>query len=180
MTGPVTVEALAEFPKSGLWNVHGDFLVKQEYDNGITVYTSGGYTNGIRYEGTDGWIFVSRGAYNASASDPVDREKSSKALDASDPKILESVIGPDEIHLYKIDDQHGNWLECIKTRKAPISPIDIGHKACTVCLISHIAMKVPRKLEWDNETEMFVNDDEANTMLSREQREPYGTNYVKV
>ncbi len=179
-TGPITVESLAEFPKSGLWNVHEDFFIKHEYDKGITVYTSQGYTNGIRYEGTDGWIFVSRGDYNASASDPVDKEKSSKALDASDPGILESEIGPNEIHLYKSDDQHGNWLECIKTRKKPISPIEIGHKACVVCLISHIAMKFPRKLKWDNEKEQFVKDKEANELLSREQRKPYGTNYVKV
>ncbi|WP_422080866.1 Gfo/Idh/MocA family protein [Ulvibacterium sp.] len=180
LTGPISVEALAEFPKSGLWNVHGDFFVKHEYDNGMTVYTSGGYTNGIRYEGTDGWIFVSRGAYQASASDPVDKEKSAKALNASDPKILESVIGDNEIHLEKIEDQHGNWLECIKTRKQPISPIEKGHKACAICLISDIAMQFDRKLEWDNKTETFVNDDEANAMLAREQRKPYGTDYVKV
>jgi myo-inositol 2-dehydrogenase / D-chiro-inositol 1-dehydrogenase len=61
-TGPISVEAIAEFPKSGSWNVHGDFFVKHEYENGITVFTSGGYPNGIRYEGTDGWIFVTRGA----------------------------------------------------------------------------------------------------------------------
>ncbi|WP_400072799.1 Gfo/Idh/MocA family protein [Zobellia russellii] len=179
LNGPVSVEALAEFPKSGLWNVHGDFFVKHEYDNGITVYTSGGYTNGIRYEGTDGWIFVSRGSYQASATDPVDKEKSSRALNASDPKILESVIGENEIHLEKIDDQHGNWLDCIKTRKAPISPIEKGHKACAICLISDIAMQFDRKLEWDYDKEVFINDDEANAMLRREQRKPYGTDTVK-
>ncbi|MEX0361012.1 MAG: gfo/Idh/MocA family oxidoreductase, partial [Allomuricauda sp.] len=179
LSGPTSVEALAEFPKSGIWNVHGDFLVKQEYSNGITVYTSGGYTNGIRYEGTDGWIFVSRGNYSASASDPVSKKQSNKALAASDPKILTSTIGENETHLYKIDDQHGNWLECIKSRKAPISPIEIGHKACVVCLISDIAMQLPRKLEWDNEKEKFINDDEANAMLGRSQRNPYGTDNVK-
>ena len=67
-------------------------MVKHEYDNGITVMTSGGYPNGVRYEGSEGWIFVSRGAYVASSSDPVAQEKSKKALDASDPKILESKI----------------------------------------------------------------------------------------
>lgn len=180
LTGPISVEALAEFPKAGLWNVHGDFLVKQEYANGISVYTSGGYTNGVEYIGEDGWIFVSRGDYQASASDPVDQEKSAKALNASDPKILDSVIGENEIHLQKIDDQHGNWLDCIKSREQPISPIEKGHKACAVCLIGDIAMQLDRKLEWNPETEMFVNDDEANGMLSREQRKPYGTDNVKV
>ncbi|MBT8307621.1 MAG: Gfo/Idh/MocA family oxidoreductase [Maribacter sp.] len=179
LTGPISVEALAEFPKSGLWNVHGDFLVKQEYENGITVYTSGGYTNGIRYEGTNGWIFVSRGAYTASASDPVDKEKSSEALNASDPKILTSKIGENETHLYKIDDQHGNWLDCIKSREDPISPIDKGHKACAICLISDIAMQFSRKLLWDPDNEVFINDDEANALLHRDQRKPYGTDYVK-
>ncbi|MBT8185518.1 MAG: Gfo/Idh/MocA family oxidoreductase [Eudoraea sp.] len=180
LTGPVSVEALAEFPKSGLWDVHGDFFVKHEYENGITVYTSGGYTNGIRYEGTEGWIFVSRGDYVASASDPVDKDKSSKALNASDPAILTSVIGPGEVHLEKIDDQHGNWLECIKTRKSPVSPIEKGHKACAICLISDIAMQFDRKLDWDPEKEVFINDDEANALLRREQRMPYGTDYLKV
>lgn len=178
-TGPISVEAVADFPRSGLWNVHGDFMVKAEYANGITMLTSGGYTNGIRYEGEDGWIFVSRGSYVASASDPVDAAKSAKALDASDPKILKSVIGKDEINLYRSDEQHGNWLDCIQSGKDPISHVEIGHRSCSVCLVSHIAMKLNRKLQWNPDIEMFVNDDEANSMLSRPQRFPYGTNYVK-
>jgi hypothetical protein len=144
------------------------------------MYTTGGYPNGIRYEGTDGWIFVSRGSYTASASDPVSREKSSKALDASDPRILDSIIGENEIHLYKSDEQHGNWLDCIQSRKQPISPVEIGHRACSVCLITHISMKLGRKLNWNPDTERFVNDDEANGMLSRPQRKPYGTNNIKM
>jgi len=179
-TGPISVQAVAEFPKAGLWNVHGDFMVKAEYANGITMLTSGGYPNGIRYEGTEGWIFVSRGNYVASASDPVIAAKSSKALDASDPKILTSVIGANEIHLYKSDEQHGNWLDCIQSRKEPISPVEIGHRTCSVCLVSHIAMKLPRKLNWDPTAERFVKDDEANAMLSRSQRKPYGTTNVKI
>ncbi|HBL74394.1 MAG: oxidoreductase [Bacteroidetes bacterium GWF2_42_66] len=179
-TGPVSVEAVAQFPKSGFWDVHGDFMVKHEYANGISVYTSGGYTNGIRYEGTEGWIFVSRGNYVASASDPVSKANSSKALDASDPKILESKIGENEIHLDKSDEQHGNWLDCIQSGQQPISPVEIGHRACSVCLISHIAMKIPGKLEWDPKAERFKNNDLANSMLSRPQRYPYGTNYIKI
>jgi myo-inositol 2-dehydrogenase/D-chiro-inositol 1-dehydrogenase len=104
-TGPISIEAVAEFPKSGLWDVHGDFMVKAEYSNGVTQYTSGGFPNGIRYEGTEGWIFVSRGDYVATASDPVSQENSRKALDASDPAILTSEIKENEIHLYRSNDQ---------------------------------------------------------------------------
>ncbi len=179
LTGPISVEAVAQFPKSGLWNVHGDFMVKQEYANGITVYTSGGYDNGIRYEGEDGWIFVSRGSYVASASDPVSAANSKKALDASDPKILQSKIGENETHLYVSDEHHGNWLDCIKSRKAPISPVEIGHRACSVCLISHIAMKIPDILKWDPVNERFIDNEGANSMLSRSQRYPYGTRNIK-
>lgn len=178
-TGPISVEAVAEFPSSGSWNVHGDFMVKAEYKNGITMLTSGGFPNGIRYEGEDGWIFVTRGAYRATPSDPIPERNGVKSLDASDPKILESVIGENEIHLYESKEQHGNWLDCIQSGKQPISPVEIGHRACTVCLISHIAMKLPRKLNWDPMTERFLNDAEANAMLRRPQRAPYGTDHIK-
>lgn len=180
LTGPISIEAVADFPKHGLWNVHGDFMAKADYKNGITMLTSGGYPNGVRYEGTEGWIFVTRGNYRATESDPIPQGQSNPALSASDPKILTSVIGPNEIHLYKSDSQHGNWLDCIKSRKEPISPVEIGHRACSVCLVTHIAMKLGRKLNWDPETEKFINDKEANNMLSRPQRAPYGTSYIKI
>jgi len=179
-TGPVSINGMAQFPKSGLWNVHGEFLAVAEYLNGITMITSGGFPNGIRYEGSEGWIFVTRGDYSATTSDPVSKSNSSKALDASDPRILNSVIKENEIHLYQTDNQHGNWLDCIRSRKAPISPAEMGHRACSVCLITHISMKLGRKLQWNPETEIFINDEEANKMLSRSQRFPYGTSYIKL
>jgi predicted dehydrogenase len=180
LTGPIALEAVAEFPKSGLWDVHGDFMVKAEYKNGITMYTSGGFPNGIRYEGSEGWIFVSRGNYQATASDPVSQERSARALNASDPSILTSEIKENEIHLYVSEEQHGNWLDCIQSRQDPISPIEIGHRACSVCLLSHIAMKIPGTLFWDPKKEQFIGNDAANSMLSRPQRAPYGTDYIKI
>ena len=179
LTGPVSVEAVAQFPKSGLWDVHGDFMSKAEYRNGITMLASGGYPNGIRYEGTEGWIFVTRGDYSVTPSDPVRKDRNTMALEASDPAILSSVIGPDEIHLYESSEQHGNWLECIRSGNEPVSEVETGHRACSVCLIIHIAMKLGRKLEWNPDIERFVNDDQANSMLSRPQRAPYGTNLIK-
>jgi hypothetical protein len=169
---------VAEFPKAGLWNVHGDFMVKAEYANGITMLTSGGFTNGIRYEGTEGWIFVSRGNYVASASDPVTAAKSAKALDASDPKILSSVIKDNEIKLQVSEEHHLNWLEGILNKTPVLSPVEIAHRACSVCLVSHVAMKLPGKLLWDPKTERFTNNEKANKMLSRSQRAPYGTDKI--
>ena len=176
-TGPVEIEARAEFPETGLWNVHGKFDVKAKYANGVTMFINGEFPNGVRFEGSEGWIFVTRGNYAVTASDPVSKEKNSKSLDASDPKILESVIGPDEIHLYQSKEQHGNWLDCIRTRQVPVAPAEIGHRSCSACLVSHIAMKLPRKLYWDPENERFKNDDEANSMLSRPMRLPW-RNYL--
>jgi predicted dehydrogenase len=180
LTGPISIDAVAQFPKSGLWDVHGDFMAKAEYKNGITMFTSGTYPNGIRYEGTEGWIFVTRGNYRATDSDPIPEGPGQKPLEASDPKILTSVIGPNETHLYESTSQQGNWLDCIKSRKEPISPVEIGHRACTVCLVTHISMKLGRKLNFDPDKERFINDDEANKMLSRPQRAPYGTDYIKI
>jgi myo-inositol 2-dehydrogenase / D-chiro-inositol 1-dehydrogenase len=179
MTGPRYIEAIAEFPRSGFWNVHGDFMVKAEYDNGVVMLTSGNYPNGIRYEGSEGWIWVSRGSYVASSSDPVAQGDNAKALDASDPKILTSQIGENEIRLTRSTEHHGNWLDAIQGKTELLSPVEIGHRACSVCLISHIAMKVGRKLTWDPIKEEFINDPEANSHLKRTQRRPWGTDYVK-
>jgi hypothetical protein len=154
-------------------------MVKAEYENGLTMYTSGGYPNGIRYEGTEGWIFVTRGDFDPEPETDQRKEKNKKALNASDSRILESRIGKDEIHLYRSSEQHGNWLDCIRSRKQPISPVEIAHRACTVCLVSHIAMKIPGVLRWNPKNERFLDNDLANSMLSRPQRFPYGTDYVK-
>ncbi len=179
-TGPVSIEAVAEFPKSGLWDVHGDFMVKAEYANGVTCYTNSNYPVVVKYEGTEGWISAGPGTYRVTSSDPVPVNKNARLLDASDPKILTSEIKENEIHLYKAESQHGNWLDCIQSRKLPISTAEIGHRSGSVCLLSDIAMKLSRKLYWDPETERFKNDEEANSLLSRAQRKPYGTNYIKL
>jgi predicted dehydrogenase len=172
-TGPIEISGTAEFPKSGLWDVHGPFKTEGLYANGVRMVVSGEFPNGIRFEGANGWIFVSRGNERVTGSDPVAKLKDEQALSASDPKILTSTIGPDEIHLYESKDHHGNWLECVRSRKTPIAPVEIAHRSCSACLLHHIAMKTKRKLYWDPVHERFKNDDEANAMLSRPQRWPY-------
>lgn len=172
-TGPIEIWGKADFPKHGLWNVHGPFQTEGLYANGVHMIISDSFANGIKFEGTDGWLFVSRGDAQATASDPVSA-MAAKKLDASNPKVLESVIGPNEIHLYESKEHHGNWLDCIKSRKQPIAPVEVGHRSGSTCLLHHIVMKLNRKVYWDPATERFKNDAEANSMLTRTQRKPYG------
>jgi predicted dehydrogenase len=173
-TGPVEVWGTAEFPTKGLWDVHGPFRTEALYANGVRMIVSGDFPNGIRFIGTEGWIFVSRGNEAATANDPEARLKDPLALAASDPKIITSAIGPDDVRLYRSSNHHLNWLECIKTRQQPIAPVEVAHRSCTACLVHHIAMKLKRTVYWDPVRERFRNDDEANALLSRPQRPPYG------
>jgi predicted dehydrogenase len=172
-TGPIEVWGHADFPTKGLWDVHGIFRTEALYANGVHMVVSNELPNGIKFEGTKGWIFVTRGDYRATASDPLPDASGVKPLDASDPAIIKSVIGPNETHLYVSDDHHGNWLDSIATRQPPITNAEIAHRACSTCLIHHIAMKLKRKVYWDPSTERFKNDDDANRLLSRPQRAPY-------
>lgn len=171
-TGPVEIWGNAEFPASGLWDVHGKFLTHARYANGMTMDISGDFPNGIKWYGTKGWLFVTRDE-QASPTAAAGEKVMIQPLVASDPKILDSVIGPDEIHLYTAQEQHANWIECIHTRKQPTAPVEIGHRACSTCLLHWMAMKTKRHLSWDPERERFNHDDEANNMLSRPQRSPY-------
>jgi predicted dehydrogenase len=172
-TGPVEIWGSAEFPRKGLWDVHGSFRTEALYANGVRMIVSGDFPNGIKFYGTDGWIFVSRGDETVTASDPVAKLQDAQALASSDPRIIKSVIGPDEIHLPESKEHHGNWLDSIKSRQQPIAPVEVAHRACTACLLHHMAMKLKRKLYWDPVKERFRNDDEANAMRARPQRWPY-------
>ena len=171
-TGPIEVWGSAEFPTHGLWDVHGSFKTYARYANGVTMTISGDFPNGIKFYGTKGWIFVCRDE-QASPTAAAGEKAVVQPLVASDQKILTSVIGPNEVQLYYSEDQHGNWLDCIRSRKAPAAPAEIGHRACSTCLIHHIAMKTNRHLHWDPVKEHFLNDKDANSRLSRPQREPY-------
>jgi predicted dehydrogenase len=175
-TGPIEIEGKAEFPKKGLWNVHGPYHIEAKYANGATMIIDNNFTNGIRFEGADGWIFVSRGAAKVTASDPA--TSFGKALEASDPKILNSKIGPNEYHTHPSTDHHGDWLTSIQTRKPAATNPEQAHRATSACILGWISMKLGRKLRWDPVKETFADDAQANAMLSRPQRAPYGIDHL--
>jgi predicted dehydrogenase len=176
LTGPIEADGKAEFPKKGLWNVHGPYHIELKYANGATVIIDNHFENGIKFEGSEGWVFVSRGSGKATASDPA--TGNSKAFAASNPTIMKSEIGPNDIHLHASPGQHLDWLNSIQTRKPGATTPEIAHRSTSACEIAWITMKLGRKLRWDPAKEVFLDDKEANAMRSRPQRAPYGVENV--
>lgn len=179
LSGPIEIWGSGGFPTDdanykGLWDVHGIFKTEALYENGVHMVVSNELPNGVKFIGTDGWVWVTRGNYRVTDSDPVADKNGIKAIDASSSEILNSVIGANEIHLYESSEQHANWLDCIKSRKETAAPIEVGHRSCSACLLHQIAMKVKRKIYWDPKTETFKNDDkQATAMLSKPRRKKY-------
>ena len=159
-TGPVEIEGRGVYPKDGIYNAPTEYKFTCIYENGLTMIVANDQQQpmgmGTVWYGEDGWIHVKRGK-----------------LEASSEKILKEVIGPDEIKLYDSRDHQQNFLDCVRSRKKTITPIDIAHRSISVALLGEIAMLTERKLRWDPEKEVFLNDDEANRMLSRPMRSPW-------
>lgn len=181
LTGPLSIEGKAEFPKSGLWNVHGPYHIEAKYANGATMIIDNNFPNGVRFEGSDGWIFVTRGAERVTASDPVLKGGGGGALQASKPEILSTPLGKDDVRLHESpqNDHHLDWITSMQTRKPAVTNAEVAHRSTSACMIGWIAMKLGRKLTWDPVKEEFKNDDTANSMRAREQRAPYGIDHMK-
>ena len=62
----------------------------------------------------------------------------------------------------------------MRSRNPPLAPAAVAHRSATACIVSWIAMKLARPLTWDAQAESFVNDKQANALLSRPERAPFG------
>ncbi|MBA7683752.1 hypothetical protein ES703_92133 [subsurface metagenome] len=120
------------------------------------MIVAGSLPQGVRFEGSDGWIFVNR-----------------SKIDAHPKSLLTSVIGPDEIHLYKSDDHKQNFLDCVRTPSRTVAPVEVAHRSIMIGHLGVIALKLGRKVEWDPRKERFINDPEADRLLSRPMRSPW-------
>jgi predicted dehydrogenase len=158
-SGPVAVEAEGTPPSTqpNSYNCHAHFKVTYTYANGTVLHCLSDGENGIRFEGEDGkWIFVSR-----------------SRIDASDKKLIDEPLPRGAVRLYVSHDHMGNWRDCLRSRKRPITDVAIGHRSVSVCHIGVIALRTGKKLKWDPAKEEFIGDDEANGWLSRKMREPW-------
>ncbi|HMP81459.1 MAG TPA: Gfo/Idh/MocA family oxidoreductase [Verrucomicrobiota bacterium] len=172
LSGPSKVEGKGEFPRNKIWNVHGAYQIELLYSGNVRMTVSDKFPNGIKFIGDEGWIFVSRDAQTATSSDPTGRATPLKSLDASNEKLLDP--RGVTVRFQHSTSHHKNWLECVKSRQTPLSPAPVAYYANAACIVSWIAMKLGRPLNWDATTGRFVNDDKANAMLSRPERAPYG------
>ena len=156
--GPIEVEGKGRFRDDTLWNVPIEFHIEYTCANGLRIITESSGQRGIRFEGTDGWIFVAIHGGD---------------LSAEPATILRSTIGPNEVHLPYSNNHRRNWLDAIKTRGETVAPAEAGHRTASFCHVGLIAMLLGRKVKWDLKREQFLGDAEANRMIARPMRSPW-------
>ena len=178
LPAPDRIESAAlSQPIPGGYSVIADYEVKFTYPNGVVfnvrstrddspfgaVIKKDGQRNGIRFEGTEGWIWVNRGE-----------------LKASDRDLLTTPLPDDAEHLYESNDHRANFFECMQSRKDPICNVETGHLSATVCHLGAISLRTGKSLTWDHQREIFTgqNAELANPHVAREMREPYGYDFV--
>jgi len=159
-TGPVEIEGEGVFPKDGIYDVPTEYKFTCKYANGVEMIVASDRLvpkgMGAVWYGDKGWIHVDRGRQ---ATNP--------------PELWNEKIGPGEMRLYESRDHQQNFLDCVKTRKKTITPIEVAYRSISVGHLGEIAMLLGRKIHWDPDKQVFVNDDAANRMLSRPMRAPW-------
>ncbi len=172
-TGPVHYEGTGSLPPEGsladtteTWDIHA------RYAGGVTLHFMGhrvaqpiveGYRtvdgvpsfndHGTTFFGTEGWVSIDRGS-----------------LYTSDEKLKQIRI-PDDRKLYLSDTQHGNFIDCMKSRQAPINPLETAIRSDTISHLSDIVVRSGRSLEWDPRREQIVDGrDDQVALLDRPMR----------
>jgi predicted dehydrogenase len=178
LDGPVGVEAhVVTPPLPNGYTTPSEFEATLTWANGVkqTVKTTlddspfgqilkeSGQRNGIKFVGTDGWIWVNR-----------------DEITASDKQLLVTPLPDNALKLEVSNDHMRNFIDCMGSRKDPISNVEGGHRSASIGHLIIIALRTGRKLEWDPVKEIFTGDGaaEANPHIAREQRKPYDYSFV--
>jgi len=159
--GPSEVEGHGDFPpRNAIWNTSPKYRINLQYPGDIAMVIAGGYDDirsGTKWIGTDGWVWVDRGGYEASNLDwfvqiPPDRYK---------------------VKLYRSDSHHRNFLDCVKSRQPTITPVGTAHHSAIPGHLGLISMLVGRKLKWNVAKEVILDDPEASKLMTRPYRKPW-------
>jgi glucose-fructose oxidoreductase len=155
LSGPMTVEGTGEIPTNGLYNNVINWDMNIQFGDGTKLsFKPGG--DSTKFIGTDGWIRICRGAFEA------------------EPKsLLTSKIGPNDVHLIDSPDHSQNFIDCVKSRKPTVAPLDQAVRSDIISQLCDIAVRTKRKITWDNKTKTVVGDDEAARMTHRDMRAPW-------
>jgi predicted dehydrogenase len=164
---PVSVTAQADMPhiENG-FSVPGEFSADFVYPNDVQMHVrTDRKACGILFEGDEGRIYVNR------------RRLTGKPVE----DLAKNPLPPDAIRLRNRIPYWGRYgeihirdfLNCIKTGEQPMSDVATQHRSMTACHLGNIALRLGRKVRWDGQREQFVDDAEANAMLSRPQRPQY-------
>ncbi|HVU27144.1 MAG TPA: Gfo/Idh/MocA family oxidoreductase [Verrucomicrobiae bacterium] len=163
LSGPSEIEGHGEFPApDAVWNTSPKYRIEAKYPKNITMTIAGGYDDirsGVKWIGTEGWVWVDRGGFDASNPD----WKKGKSL----PEELR------KIKLYVSNNHQQNFLDCVKSRKPTITPVEVGHHSAIPGHLGLISMRVGRKINWDVKHEKIIGDPEASKLLTREYRAPW-------
>src|SRR5205823_6990308 len=136
--------------------------IELSYPRDIKMIIAGGHENirgGVKWIGTDGWVYVTRGTFEASNED------------WRDYRDLPDDLA--KVKLYKSTNHHQNFLDCVKSRKPTITPVETAHHSAIPGHLGLISMLVGRKLKWDVKTERILGDPEATQLLTRAYRPPW-------
>ncbi len=122
-----------------------------------------GQRNGLRFEGSSGWIWVNR-----------------DEIKASEMELIRTPLPDNAERLYKSNDHMANFFDCIRSRKDPICDVEVGHRSACISHLGAIALRTGRKLQWNAAAEVFTGESakEASAMASREMRQPYDYTYA--
>ncbi len=161
--GPLEVEGSGEFPpEDAIWNTCTRYRLTLKYPGDITMTIAGGHQDirmGTKWIGTDGWVYVNRGDFDAS--------------NLEWRKVRELPEDELKVKLYVSDNHTRNFLDCVKSRKPTITPVETAHCSAIPGHLGLIAMRVGRKIRWDAAKEEIIGDAEASKWLTREYRAPW-------
>ncbi len=156
---------ISEYEINFTWANGVKQIVKTTKDDSIFggVINKDGQRNGVKFEGTDGWIWVNRGDLNASKDEII-----TTPLPQNAPRLPVS------------NDHMGNFFDCLRSRKDPVAHVEVGHRSASMCHLAAIGLRLRQKLQWNPEKEEFIGEHakEANSWVAREQRKPYDYGYV--
>jgi predicted dehydrogenase len=131
-------------------------LLTYRYADGPVIHHGGHPNSGVTFIGTEGEINTDRWYYRPKPE-----------------RLTKEIIGPHEQHLYVSENHHDNFVECIRTRRAPVAHIDAISRSISLCHLGNLAYWLNRPLKWDPQAERFVDDDAANRWLDRPKRAPW-------